>query len=45
LLISLPITIFAEETQAYVESYYGYASTDMAAELHRQAPLFHVTGG
>jgi hypothetical protein len=36
LLTSLPITIFAEKTQAYVESCYGYASTDLAAELHRQ---------
>ena len=36
MLTSLPITIFAEETQTYVESCYGYASTDLAAELHRQ---------
>src|SRR6202158_223740 len=28
--------IFAEETQTYVKSCYGYASTDLAAELHRQ---------
>ena len=26
----------SEETQTYVKSCYGYASTDLAAELHRQ---------
>jgi hypothetical protein len=26
----------SEETQPYVESCYGYASTDLAAELHPQ---------
>jgi hypothetical protein len=28
--------IFSEETQPYIESCYAFASTDLAAELHRQ---------